>query len=206
MTAEPAVGGLPAEQCGHVTFGSLNNFCKINEKTLRLWARVMREVANSRLIMLAPVGKSREWVLAILRESGVEEGRVEFVARLPRAKYLAVYRRIDVGLDTWPSNGHTTSLDSFWMGVPVVTLAGPTITGRAGLSQLMNLGLAELIANSEAEFVRIAAGLAGDVERMRKLRLGLRDRMRHSPLMDGARFARNMEAAFRGMWERYCGR
>src|SRR4029453_10896622 len=90
------------------------------------------------------------------------------------------------------------------MGVPVVTMIGQTVVGRAGLSQLSNLGLPELIAHSPDEFVRIAAGLAGDLDRLKLLRQTLRDRMQKSPLMDAPRFARNIEAAYRTMWRRWC--
>jgi predicted O-linked N-acetylglucosamine transferase (SPINDLY family) len=116
------------------------------------------------------------------------------------------YRGIDIGLDTVPYNGHTTSLDAFWMGVPVVTLVGPTVVGRAGSSQLRNLGLPELIASSPEQYVEVAAELARDLPRLSNLRATLRRRMQSSPLMDAPRFARNIEAAYRGMWRRWCAR
>ena len=109
-----------------------------------------------------------------------------------------------MGLDTLPYNGHTTSLDSFWMGVPVVTLVGKTVVGRAGLSQLSNLGLTELVAQTPEQFVQIACDLARDLERLKTLRSELRQRMLDSPLRDVARFAKNVEAAFRSMWEQWC--
>ena len=126
-----------------------------------------------------------------------------FVAHQPRPQYLTYYHGIDIGLDTVPYNGHTTSLDSFWMGVPVVTLVGQTVVGRAGFGQLMNLGLPELIAASPEQYVRIAAELAGDLPRLADLRATLRQRLRASPLMDAPRFARNVEAAYRQMWRRW---
>jgi predicted O-linked N-acetylglucosamine transferase (SPINDLY family) len=90
------------------------------------------------------------------------------------------------------------------MGVPVVTLIGNTVVGRAGHSQLSNLGLRELIAQSPDQFVSIAAGLAADLDRLAELRESLRERMRNSPLMDAPRFARNIEAAYRKMWQWWC--
>jgi predicted O-linked N-acetylglucosamine transferase (SPINDLY family) len=111
---------------------------------------------------------------------------------------------VDLGLDTFPYNGHTTSLDAFWMGVPVVTRLGGTVVGRAGWSQLCNLGLPELAATSDEDFIRIAAELAGDLPRLARTRAGLRPRMEASPLMDGARFAGHLEAAFRTMWRQWC--
>ncbi len=198
------VGPLPAELNGGITFGCLNNFCKINDGVLRLWSKVLQTVPSSRLFLLAPEGSPRQHTLDVFRQEGIASGRIEFVSPRPRREYLELYHRIDVGLDTLPYNGHTTSLDSFWMGVPVVTLVGQTIVGRAGLSQSMNLGLPELIASTSEEFVRIASGLAKDLPRLAHLRSTLRQRMEASPLMDAAGFARDIEVAYRQMWRQWC--
>jgi predicted O-linked N-acetylglucosamine transferase (SPINDLY family) len=203
-SAEPAVNDLPALTRGVVTFGCLNNFCKVSDRALALWGAVLAAVPKSRLVLLAPAGAARQRVLATLAGCGIESGRIEFVGRQPRGAYLRTYHQIDIGLDTVPYNGHTTSLDCYFMGVPVVTLVGRTVVGRAGLSQLTNLGLSELVGRTEGDFVRIAVDLAGDLPRLAQLRAGLRDRMRRSPLMDAARFARGVEAAYREMWRRWC--
>lgn len=195
----PPVNALPAIEAGHITFGCVNNFCKVNQPLLELWKRVLDAVANSRMLMLAPPGSSREWVKQTLGE------RVDFVGRENRTGYMKYYHRIDIGLDTLPYNGHTTTLDSLWMGAPVVTIVGETVVGRAGFSQMSNLGLTELVAKSPEEFVDIAVKLAGDQPRLIELRQTLRDRMRASPLLDGATFARDVEAAYRSIWRLYCG-
>jgi protein O-GlcNAc transferase len=91
------------------------------------------------------------------------------------------------------------------MGVPVITLVGQTVVGRAGLSQLTNLGLEELAAKAPDDFVRLAVDLAGDLRRLQSLRAGLRGRLRRSALMDGAGFARGIEQAYREMWRTWCG-
>ena len=109
-----------------------------------------------------------------------------------------------MGLDMIPYNGHTTSLDSFWMGVPVITLIGSTVVGRSGWCQLCNLDMKELAAQTPAQFVKIATALANDLPRLVALRSDLRQRMRTSPLMDAPRFARNIEAAYRQMWRKWC--
>src|SRR5205085_11002513 len=105
---------------------------------------------------LAPEGSARDRVVSILQSFGISADRIYFVARHPRAQYLQLYHHIDLCLDTLPYNGHTTSLDAYWMGVPVITLAGQTIAGRAGASQLTNLGLPDLIAHTPDKFIRIA--------------------------------------------------
>jgi predicted O-linked N-acetylglucosamine transferase (SPINDLY family) len=198
------VNRLPAQSNGFVTFGCLNNFSKVNDSVLRLWAGLLRVVSGSRLLLLAPEGSHRQRALELLHREGISGERVEFVVPRPRRQYLEYYQRIDLGLDTLPYNGHTTSLDSLWMGVPVVTLVGETVVGRAGLCQLMNLGLPELIARTPEDYVRIATELAQDHARLAGLRATLRARMEASPLMDAPGFARDIEAAYRQMWRTWC--
>jgi protein O-GlcNAc transferase len=194
----PHVNPLPASENGYVTFGCLNNFCKVNQPLLELWKRVLDAVPNSRMVLLAPPGSSQKWVRQTLGE------RVDFAQRADRPAYLKYHHRIDISLDTLPYNGHTTTLDSLWMGVPVITMIGETVVGRAGLSQLTNLGLSDLVTNNPDQFVRCAASLANDLPRLTDLRRALRYKMRTSPLMDGARFAGDIEFAYRTMWESYC--
>ncbi len=197
----PEVQALPASQNGYVTFGCLNNFCKVTDQTLDLWAHVIRETKESRLILLSPRGEHRQRVISKI---GVARSRVEFVEFLPRQKYLETYHRIDLCLDTFPYNGHTTSLDAFWMGVPVATLCGQTAVSRAGFSQTKNLGLdAALVAHDPDEFVKNTVRLAGNLAALSELRKGLRQRMEKSPLMDGKKFAANFEKALREMWRRW---
>jgi protein O-GlcNAc transferase len=191
--SELPVSELPATKQGHLTFGSLNNFCKTNERTFALWAQVLRAIPTSRLLLLAPPGSARQRTCALFEKEGVASERIEFVDYQPRADYLTTYWRIDIALDTVPYNGHTTSLDAWWMGVPVVTLVGDTVVGRAGLSQAKNLQLDELCAESPDDFCARAVALGSDLERLASMRATLRARMEGSPLMDGRRFARNFE-------------
>jgi predicted O-linked N-acetylglucosamine transferase (SPINDLY family) len=202
----PAVNALPADERGFVTFGCLNNFCKINRPVLTLWVRVLKAVDRSRLTVLSGEGGHREETLNVLAHEGIAPERVTFLPMQSQADYLRSYHGIDIGLDTVPYNGHTTSLDSLWMGVPVVTLVGSTVVGRAGLSQLTNLGLPELVARTPEEHVSIAVSLAQDWPRLSRLRATLRARMEASPLMDASRFARSIEAAYREMWQRWSQR
>jgi predicted O-linked N-acetylglucosamine transferase (SPINDLY family) len=200
LSAGPAVNALPALVSGHVTFGSLNNPCKLTDTTMRLWSRVFSRLPAARLVLMAAEGQVRHRLTQRLAHAGIDPARVRFLPYRPREDYLRSYHEIDVGLDTLPYNGHTTSLDALWMGVPVVTRVGATVAGRAGLSQLANLGLTELAAQTDDEFVAIAVSLANDLPRLAGLRAGLRERMEQSPLMDGERFARGVEASYEGMW------
>jgi predicted O-linked N-acetylglucosamine transferase (SPINDLY family) len=202
--SDVAVNELPALTRGHVTFGSLNNFCKVNPQVIGLWARVMQAIPGSRLLILTDPGSHRARTLESFRQSGLvdTEARIDFVAKCDRREYLELCHRIDIILDTFPYNGHTTSLDALWMGVPVVSIAGTMPVGRAGLSLLSNLNLAdEFLASNEEQFVQIARRWSEDQERLRTLRRSLRARLKSSALMDAARFAKNMEAAYREMWK-----
>jgi predicted O-linked N-acetylglucosamine transferase (SPINDLY family) len=204
LTEALPIGQVPAIRNGFVTFGCLNNFCKVNTGTLTLWAKVLRAVSGSRLLLLAPGGRARQAVLDTLAAHGVDRARVEFAGRLPRPQYLDLFNRIDLALDTWPYNGHTTTFDGFWMGVPVITMPADVPVGRAGYSLLSNLGLPEMCAADESGFVEQAVRLANDLDALRRLRSELRDRLTSSPLCDAPKFARAMEDAYRAMWKRYC--
>ncbi len=144
-------------------------------------------------------------MLALFREDGIGSDRIAFVPNLPFREYVAHYHDLDLCLDPFPYGWGTTTCDALWMGVPVVTLAGRTAVGRGGVSLLSNIDLPELIARTPEEYVKIAVELASDPPRLAFLRATLRDRMRASPLMDAPRFARDVEAAFRQMWQTWCG-
>jgi predicted O-linked N-acetylglucosamine transferase (SPINDLY family) len=201
-----AVNESPAKTCGWVTFGSLTNFCKINTAALQLWARILTQVRNSRLMLLCEEGSQRKRTVDLLARNGLEPERVEFVRPTARKEYLEYYHRLDIALDPFPYGGHTTSLDALWMGVPVVSLAGARPVSRAGLSILNNLGLPELVAYSEDSYLQVATNLANDPSRLIELRRTLRARMEDSVLMDGSRFTAQIETAYRAMWRGWCAK
>ncbi|MGA3067392.1 MAG: tetratricopeptide repeat protein [Tepidisphaeraceae bacterium] len=201
LSAEPAVNALPALSSGRVTFGCLNNPCKLTDKTLRLWHEVLTAIPDSRLLFMRPAGQFRD---VTQRKLQIPADRVEFTWYRPRRQYLETFHRIDIGLDTTPYTGHTTTLDSLWMGVPMVTLVGSTAVGRGTWSQLNNVNLKQFAARDEEEFVKIAVEQARDLQALANLRANLRERMKSSPLMDGPRFAGGVESAYRQMWRAYC--
>jgi protein O-GlcNAc transferase len=201
---EPLVNELPALKNGYLTFGCLNHFSKVNDPILIIWASVLRAIPSSRLLLLAFQGRHREHVIDVLKKEGITRDRITFFAPVPRRQYLELYHRIDVGLDTLPYNGHTTSLDSLWMGVPVLTLAGQTVVGRAGYSQLRNLELYHFNASAPEALVNIAVELADNLPRLSQLRDTLRARMQSSILMDAPNFTCAIETAYRTMWYRWC--
>lgn len=205
LESELPVSPLPALGRGVVTFGCLNSPRKLHPGALSLWARVLHAVPGSRLLLYVEE-HGREAALRTLGAGGIEAGRVEFGGLVPRRAYLERYREIDIALDTFPFAGGTTTCDAVWMGVPVVTLVGATVLQRAGFSVAMNLGLPELVARSEDEFVERAVALATDLPHLEALRAGLRSRLAASPLGNAPRFARNLEATYRAAWRQYCAR
>ena len=196
------VSPLPALGVGHITFGCLNNFSKVTRGTLAAWARILRQVPGSELIVHSGQGSHRQRALEYLASEGVDPRRLSFVARLPPADYFEHYRRIDIALDPFPFPGATTTCDALWMGVSVVSLAGTTAVSRAGLSILSNVGLPGLVGRNVDQYVQIATGMAANVSQLAELRSSLRQKMGTSPLMDAASFARDFEAAIRQMWQR----
>jgi len=205
LTKEPGVGELPAAKNGFVTFGCLNHFSKINAEILAVWSRVLQEVPDSRMLIYAFEGRCRSSTLETFAANGVDPKRIDFVGHSQRPSYLLQYNRIDIALDTFPYNGHTTTCDCLWMGVPLVSLVGQKGVSRGGLTLLSNLGLGELAAKTPDEFVKIAVALATDRTRLTELHATLRQRMMQSPIMDGPRFSKNMESAYRQAWKNWCG-
>ena len=206
LLAMTAVVPVPALRAGHITFGCLNNSCKVTEPTLAAWSRLLQSIPEARLLLHVPTGGRRDQVCEFLVRQNIAPQRLTFVGYTMAGDYYRLYERMDVALDPFPFGGGTTTCDALWMGVPVVSLAGLSAVGRGGLSILSNIGLADLVARDVEQYVRIALELAGDLPRLSKLRATMRVRMQNSPLMDAPRFARNVEAAYRDMWHRWCAR
>lgn len=203
----PPIAPLPAAIRGAITFCAFQNLAKVSPRAIELWARVLRSVPRSRLIVKAR-GLGGQATRARLRQSfgerGIGDDQIEFENWSSMSEYLGRFSEVDIALDTTPFNGGTTTCHALWMGVPMVTLAGRSALGRMGASILQNIGLPDLIAGTPREYIEIAARLADDTGRLAELRRGLRDRMKAAPLTDALRFTANIEAAYRAMWVRWC--
>jgi protein O-GlcNAc transferase len=193
---------------GRVTFGSFNNPAKLSPATLDVWARLLNRLPQSRLLLKGKPfadATTRALLLSRLEERGLAAERVELVAWIPsQAAHLALYNRLDIALDPFPYNGTTTTCEALCMGVPVVTLCGDRHAGRVGASLLNQVGLTDWIAGSIDEYLEIAVNFAGAPSQLAELRHDLRPRLSRSPLCDGRKFARKIEAAYRTMWLRWC--
>lgn len=196
------VSDAPVARNRTITFGSFNNPCKMNDEVIETWAEILRAVPTSRLAMFVmEQNQAGERFKRKFAAHGIDPARLSFVSRQSRVEYLNQYAKIDIALDPFPYNGHMTSCDALWMGVPVVSLRGQTSVARGGESLLANLDLGELLARTRPEYVGIASRLAGDIDRVVQFRETLRDRMRSSILCDTRTFARNVYDEYRRMWK-----
>jgi predicted O-linked N-acetylglucosamine transferase (SPINDLY family) len=202
----PAVSALPAPGSGRITFGALQTLAKLNSQVLALWARVIRQVPGSRLLIARDVltGQIAREVADRLLAAGLKPDDFELRHEFPPGGHLALYREIDIALDSFPWSGHTTACEAMWMGVPTVSLVGQRHAGRMVASVLSQAGLGDWLASDADGYVSIAARAAGDLDSLAALRSGLRQRMAASPLCDAARFANELEQAYRGMWTAWC--
>ena len=175
--------GLPQDRHGPLTFGTMNNPAKYRPETLAAWAEVLRRTPGSRFLFVRPEGGAtvfRQNIRRAFEACGVSGDRVDFIA--VRGTHLQHYNAIDIALDTFPQTGGTTTCESLWMGVPVVTLVGEAFFERLSYSNLMNAGLAELCAFDVEAYIALAVALASDAPKRRALRTGMRERLRTQPL------------------------
>ena len=177
----PQVAPLPARRNGNVTFGSFNNFAKLSPGSIAVWARMLREVPDARLILKCPQFKdedTRGRAIQAFAAAGIGSERLDLCPPFAAAAdHLAHYGDIDIALDPLPYNGTATTCEALWMGVPVITLRGNRHAARVGASILTTLGLERLVAANAAEYVAIAASLASDLDALAALRASLRPRI-----------------------------
>ena len=204
----PDVGPLPALSSEHIRFGSFNNFSKISTEVIDLWGRILLGLPEAQLVLktrclIDPT--IRADVLEMFTRMGITSDRIDLLSWTPSTKeHLGIYNQIDIALDTFPYNGTTTTCESLWMGVPVISLTGNTHASRVGGSLLANTGLKELTATTSEEYICIASDLARDIGRLQYLRKSLRTRIANSPLTDANRFTKDLELCYRNIWIRWC--
>lgn len=190
------VAPLPGVARGYVTFGCFNNTAKLNPAVFELWARLLQAVPNTRLVLKWRTFHDAGFCQSV-REAfvrlGIAPERVELRGASFHADLLAQYADIDIALDPFPFTGGLTSCEALWMGVPVVTWPQSRVVSRQTFALLSAIGLPELAATDAEDYVRIAVELAGDAERLKEMRVGLRARMRDSVLCDVAGATRHLE-------------
>jgi protein O-GlcNAc transferase len=204
-TGMPDVSPLPALQNGFPTFGSFNNFNKIDHATIALWARILNALPGARLLMLTvPEGERRQWLARQFDALGISAERLEFRGFLPMNEFQEVFRQVDIALDPLQFAGGTTTCESLWMGVPVIMQIGQRLINRIGYSFLHAAGFPMYAAASLDDYVRIAIETASQLPQLAQLRSSMREQLAVSPLMDETGFTRNLEQAYRTCWMQWC--
>ncbi len=205
-TLKVSVGELPARKNGYITFGSFSILSKIGDDVVSLWSRILLDIPGSRLILKAEQFGTAEVVehtLERFRAHDVDPVRLNFEPASPRADYLNTYKKVDITLDTFPYPGGTTTLESLWMGVPVLTMKGDRLVSRNGETIAHNVGLPQWIASNEQDYIVKAVEFASDLDSLGTLRAGLRGQLLASPLCDAARFCLHLESTMQAMWQRW---
>lgn len=204
----PDIGRLPFERNSHITFGSFNNLAKLQPEAIAVWAKILRSITGSKLIVKNPsLGDvaTRDRLAQTFAAHGVQNE--DLILRGPTStsfEHLSSYSEVDIALDTFPYGGTTTTCEAMWMGVPVVTVEGSTHAGRVGASLLRSVGLDAFIAEDSNAYVERAVRFARDQSALSDLRSNLRNRMQNSSLCDASRFTKDLEHAFREMWRHWC--
>lgn len=202
----PDVCSLPALESGIFTLACLNGLQKINAEVISLWVEILEEIPNSRFIL---GNASDNQITRFFREEiaarGIEQNRLVFVTRMPFDQYINLYHSIDLCVDPFPYNGGTTSLQSIWMGVPVLTLAGRSTQSRVGAAVLERAGLSQFIAQSVEEYKKKAISWSMNLANLNAIRLSMRPRLKSSK-MDSKAITSLVEDAYLDMWKIYCSR
>jgi predicted O-linked N-acetylglucosamine transferase (SPINDLY family) len=205
-TDGPAVSPLPLDTNGYPTFGVFQRLGKFNDRVWDVLAAVLLRVPDARMLFRngdAELGRDDSLTAHAIRDAladrGVDPGRAQLHGPRPHLEHLRAVTQVDVALDTFPYAGQTTTCESLWMGVPVVTLEGNTHVGRVGDALLARAGHADWVAASPEAYVNIAASLVSDGAALARIRAGLRSDFLAAGLADGSRLARELEEAYRSL-------
>lgn len=196
----------PALANGFVTFGCCNTFHKVTDFTLSLWARILKETPNSKLLLEVGNASAPDVLKAVhekIERAGIDLLQVEITDRRKNMQYM-LYHQIDIVLDPFPCNGGTTTCDALFMSVPVVSLQGDSFMSRLGASFISNAGHPEWVTHDPDQYVAIATQLASNIEALNHIRQNLRHEVETSPVMDEIGFARKVERAYRQFWRDWC--
>lgn len=200
-----AVNALPALQTGSLCFGSFNRQGKVNAATIGLWCGLLRALPAARMLIGGIVLDAQHQVLIEqFAANGIVRERLTFHPRSDMQSYLALHHQVDICLDSTPYSGGTTTNYALWMGVPTLTLAGLTPSGRQGAALSGHLGLDAFIATDAADFIEKGVYWANHLDELSVLRAELRNRCQQLPLQQPAVVVAAVEYAMRHMWQRWC--
>ena len=195
---------LPFLKNDYVTYGCFNNSSKITEEVIETWSEILLNKKNSKIIIKAPSEDgeiAQEGILKKFKQFNVDNSRVLFSKREEkRNDHYKIYNKIDISLDTFPYPGVTTSIESIWMGVPVLTLKGNNFVSRCGESINLNLKMSDFIAKNKTEYISKALSLTEDINNLVEIRKSLRQKALASPLFDTEKFGQDFGDLLSNVW------
>ncbi len=201
----PEVNNLPALKNGHLTFACFNRPNKITPSAVSLWCQVLNALPQAKMLLGAmPNDGSYEKLITWFAQNGVSKERLVFHPKSDMQTYLTLHHQVDICLDTFPSNGVTTTCHAAYMGVPTLCLNGDRLASRGAQALMAHLGLNQFIADDEASYLNQACHLASHIDELVHIRLNLRERFEQSNLAKPKFLALALEQAFRQMWKKWC--
>lgn len=201
----PPVAPAPASANGYLTFGSFNRSNKLSHELFVRWAALLRAIPDAKMVVAAmPDEKTITMIRDCFASEGVGAERLSFHRRTSAREYMDLHRLVDVCLDSAPYPGGTTTYNALWMGVPTLTMTGPTMLGRLGAVIAEHMGLHEYISHDDEDFVRKGMALAADISQVINLRGKLRTRFTDSAMGQPALIAAGLDSALRAIWRRWC--
>jgi len=199
----PEIDALPALKNGYLTFGSFNGVDKIDLASIGSWSALLKEIPTARILMMA-TPEVRPHFAGLFHEHGIASNRIEFFGKLPPVEFRKMIQRADISLDSFPVNGATTTCESLWQGVPVLSLCGERFLSRNGLSILSAAAMPDFTVHTTVELINTARLLADNLSILASIRAGMREHLRSTPLLDQRRFVANLEGMFRKIWINWC--
>ncbi len=194
----------PRADCGlperAFVFCGFNQTYKITRQIFDVWMRILHRTPESVLWLLKPDETTASNLRREASIRGIDPGRLVFAAKAPQAEHLARHRNAGLFLDTLVVNALTTTSDSLFMGVPVLTCPGKTFVARGAGSILRALEMPELIVDNIEEYEELAVAIATNPERLRALRDKIEKKKKTAPLFNSTRYTRHLDAAYREMW------
>jgi protein O-GlcNAc transferase len=192
---------------GHITFGSFNDSRKITPQIIDIWAQILKRNEGSQLLLKFHSGNDKSiqnYYRNEFASRDIDPERIELHGRKPLGKHLELYKQVDIGLDTSPYNGTTITIESLWMGVPVITLYGQSHSSRVGLSILSGVDMEHFAASNEEEYIMLATAIANNRDALAKMRSSMRGHLVACGLCDARHFTRALEGEYQKMWKKWC--
>ena len=198
----PVSKNLPYLKNKYITFGSFNNILKVNSKVIQAWSRILCNIMESKIILIDKRFKERdfkEYFINLFINHGVKKEQLIFEGHHYRSDLFEKYNSIDIVLDTFPYNGGTTSLESFWMCVPLLTIKGNTFLSKCGESLNITLGLDEWICHDEIDYINKAIYMSQNIDKLQSVKNYLFDNRKKFKIFDSKNLAENLSVAFKDM-------